>query len=277
MNAKSWPTTVGDIELRLLLDAIYYRYHYDFRNYAMASVRRRVTVAMENLGCETLAALQARILREEEAFSRLLQDLTIQVTDMFRDPLFFRAFREEIIPVLRTYPSIRLWVAGCATGEELYSYAVILREEGLLDRAILYGTDISPQALRKAESGVYELSRVRTFTNNHRLTGAKSSLSEHYTAAYQSVAFDQCFKRRAVFADHSLATDNVFAEVQVVSCRNVFIYFDSMLQERALGLIRRSLCRRGYLGLGSRETLQFSSHSSAFRELVAEQRWYQKK
>lgn len=277
MNAKSWPTTVDDIELRLLLDAIYYRYHYDFRNYAMASVRRRVTVAMENLGCETLAALQARILREEEAFSRLLQDLTIQVTDMFRDPLFFRAFREEIIPVLRTYPSIRLWVAGCATGEELYSYAVILREEGLLDRAILYGTDISPQALRKAESGVYELSRVRTFTNNHRLTGAKSSLSEHYTAAYQSVAFDQCFKRRAVFADHSLATDNVFAEVQVVSCRNVFIYFDSMLQERALGLIRRSLCRRGYLGLGSRETLQFSSHSSAFRELVAEQRWYQKK
>ncbi len=277
MSANGWPRTVEDIELQLLLDAIYYRYHYDFRNYAMASVRRRVAVAMQKLGCETLGALQARILRDEEVFSRLLQELTIQVTDMFRDPLFFRAFREEIIPVLRTYPSIRLWVAGCATGEELYSYAVILREEGLLDRAILYGTDISSHALRKAESGVYELSRVRAFTNNHRLTGAKSSLSDHYTAAYQSVTFDQCFKRRAVFADHSLATDSVFAEVQVVSCRNVFIYFDSVLQERALGLIRKSLCRRGFLGLGSRETLQFSGHSSAFRELVAEQRWYQKK
>lgn len=268
---------IEDIELRLLLDAVFYRYHYDFRNYARASVKRRVRAALRELHCEDLGRLQSLILHDENAFSTLLRCLSVQVTDMFRNPGFFELFRREIIPVLRTYPSIRIWVAGCSTGEEIYSYAIILREEGLLERSLLYGTDISPEALRKAEAGVYSLSRMREFSQNHRLTGAQQSLSEHYTTGKKEAVFDRALKRKIVFADHSLATDNVFAEVQVVSCRNVLIYFDGELQNRALEVMTRALCRRGFLGLGARETLQFSAQDDAFEQTSLDYRWYRKK
>ena len=268
---------VEDIELRLLLDAIYYRYHYDFRNYARASIKRRVRAALRELQCSEVGVLQSLILRDEVAFATLLRCLSIQVTDMFRNPGFFEMFRRDIVPVLRTYPSVRIWVAGCSSGEEIYSYAVILREEGLLDRSLLYGTDISAEALRKAEAGVYSLSRMREFSENHRLTGAQQSLSEHYTTGKQEAVFDRALKRKIVFADHSLATDNVFAEVQVVSCRNVLIYFDTQLQNRALEVMTRSLCRRGFLGLGARETLQFSAQDDAYEALGPQYRWYRKK
>jgi chemotaxis protein methyltransferase CheR len=268
--------TSEDIEVRLLLDAIYLRYHYDFRSYSPASLKRRLTAAKQQMGADSLSALQEKVLHEPAAFTRLLQFLTVQVSDMFRDPSFFLALREKIVPELRTYPSIRIWIAGCSTGEELYSYAILLREEGLLDRTTLYATDINPETLHRAELGLYPIERMQSFTENHRLAGGKSSLSEHYTAAYGSAAFDRTLRKNVVFSDHSLATDSVFAEVQLVSCRNVLIYFDRSLQDRALGLMKGALCRRGFLGLGSKESLMFSSQAPAFRDFVASERWYQR-
>ena len=263
-------------EIRLILEEIFHRYHYDFRSYSLASLKRRLTVACTQLQCNSLSELRARLALDDGLFGRLLQYLTVQVSDMFRDPSFFLLLREQIVPVLRTYPSLKFWIAGCSTGEELYSFAILLREEGLLERSMLYATDINPDALRKAEAGIYPIDRVAVFSENHRAAGGKSSLAAHYAAAYDSVVFDRSLRRNVVFADHSLATDSVFAEVHVVSCRNVLIYFDHALQERALGLMRDALVRRGFLGLGSRETLQFSSCARAFAELAAGERWYQK-
>ncbi len=265
-----------EIEVRLLLEAIYQRYHQDFRQYSMASLKRRLTLACAQLRCESYALLQERILRDPETFTRLFQFLTVQVSDMFRDPGFFRALREEIVPVLGTYPSLKIWVAGCSSGEELYSYAILLREEGLLERSILYATDISPEALRKAEAGVYAIDRMAAFSENHRASGAKVSLSEYYTASQDWAVMDRSLRKNVVFSDHSLATDSVFAEVQLVSCRNVLIYFDRALQNRAIGLMKDALSRRGFLGLGSKETLLFTEHNKAFLEVVPGERWYQK-
>ncbi len=265
-----------DIEIQLLLEAIYLRYHYDFRGYSPASLKRRLAAAKLQMGAETLTALQERVLHDPPSFTRLLQFMTVGVSDMFRDPTFFKTLRERVVPELRTYPSIRVWIAGCSTGEELYSYAILLREEGLLDRTTLYATDINPEALRRAEQGLYSLDRLQAFTENHRLSGSNRSLSEYYTAAYGSAAFDRTLRKNVVFSDHSLATDSVFAEVQLVSCRNVLIYFDRKLQDRAVGLMKDSLCRRGFLGLGSKESLLFSSHAPAFRDFVPSERWFQR-
>jgi chemotaxis protein methyltransferase CheR len=266
----------GELEIRLLLEAIYLRFHYDFRRYAMASVRRRVAAALTAMGCETVSALQEKLFHDADAFPQLLRYLTVQVSDMFRDPPFFLRFRETIVPELKTYPSVKLWVAGCATGEEVYSYAIVLKEEGLLDRTVLYATDIDPEALDKARAGVFPIDRIPAFTENHRATGATVSLSTYYTAAYGAVRFAENLRSNVVFSDHSLATDSTFAEVHVVSCRNVLIYFDRELQSRALGLFRDALVRRGFLGLGSKETLQFTPHAPSFRELEGGTRWYQR-
>lgn len=265
-----------DLEIRLLLDAIYHRFHYDFRSYSMASLRRRIGQACTQLGCETVSALQSRLIHESDLFPRLLQFLTVQVSDMFRDPSFYRALRERIVPVLQTYPSVKVWVAGCSTGEEAYSLAILLHEEGLLDRALIYATDINPEALRRAEEAVYPLERVAAFTENHRASGATRSLSEYYTAAYGSAVLDRSLKKRMVFSDHSLATDSVFAEVHLVSCRNVLIYFDRALQDRAVGLMKESLVRRGFLGLGAKETLQFSAHAAEFESFIEGEPWYRR-
>ena len=267
----------GDIELQLLVEAIYLKYHYDFRAYARASLKRRLGTAMTRFGCDTLSQLQDRILHDPAAFPRLLEYLTVQVSDMFRDPSYFLSLRRVVLPLLRTYPSLKIWVAGCSAGEEVYSLAILLREEGLLARSIIYATDINATALQKAEAGVYELDRVAGFTDNHRRSGARSSLSDYYTAAYGNAVFDKSLRKHIVFSDHSLATDSVFAEVQLVSCRNVMIYFDRALQDRALGLFREALCRRGFLGIGPRESIRFSSHADAFDELVRDDRIYQKR
>ena len=266
-----------EIELQLLVEAIYLKYHYDFRTYAKASLKRRMTTAMERFGCRSLSQLQDRVLHDPAVFAPLLEYLTVQVSDMFRDPSYFRSLRETVIPHLRTYPSLKVWVAGCSAGEEVYSLAILLREEGLLARTILYATDINGKALQKAEAGVYELDRVAGFTANHRKSGARSSLSDYYTAGYGSAVFDKSLRKNIVFSDHSLATDSVFAEVQLVSCRNVLIYFDRALQDRSLGLFAEALCRKGFLGLGSKESVRFSVHAERFDELVRDDRIYQKR
>jgi chemotaxis protein methyltransferase CheR len=268
---------LADLEVRLLLEAIFDRFHYDFRSYAMASLKRRLGQACDTLRVETLSGLQERILHEPESFATLLQYLTVQVSDMFRDPEFFRALRERVMPLLATYPSIKVWVAGCSTGEEAYSLAILLHEEGLLDRAIVYGTDINAQALRSAASGVFSLERLRGFTENHRRSGATSSLSDYYHASGSSAIMDGALRRKITFSDHSLATDSVFSEVHLVTCRNVLIYFDHELQNRALGLFGEALVSRGFLGLGSKESLRFSAAAEAFDEFAGPERIYRRK
>lgn len=268
--------SVRDIELGLLLDAIYHTYHYDFRSYSEASVKRRVTTALFHFGCETISKLQERVLREPHLFTELLRFLTVQVSEMFRDPTYYRALRETVVPYLKTYASLKIWVAGCSTGEEAYSLAIVLYEEGLLDRTLIYATDINPESLRTAEEGVYEIERFTKFTESYRLTGGRASLGDYYSAAYGGAVLDRSLKKAIVFSDHSLATDSVFAEMHLVSCRNVLIYFEKGLQERALGLLRDSPCYRGFLGLGLKETLRFSQHAAAFAELVPDARIYQR-
>ncbi|WP_313915199.1 protein-glutamate O-methyltransferase CheR [Tahibacter sp.] len=268
--------SVNDVELKLLVEAIYHAYHYDFRRYARASLRRRLSAAMLRFDCRTLSQLQGRLLHESDVFAELLDYLTVQVSDMFRDPSYFRALREKVVPLLRTYPSLKIWIAGCSSGEEAYSMAILLREEGLLERSLIYATDINPNALRRAEAGIYDAAKVADFTRNHHLSGGRSSLSDYYSAAYDRVIFDKNLRRNIVFSDHSLATDSVFAEVQLVSCRNVLIYFDRELQSRALDLFHESLCRKGFLGIGLRESLRFSSHADSFVEVAREDRIYQK-
>ncbi|MEY4510950.1 MAG: Chemotaxis protein methyltransferase Cher2 [Pseudomonadota bacterium] len=267
---------VQDIELQLLLEAIYLRFRYDFRSYSMASLKRRVARALDEFGCATISALQERVLHDPAVFPQMLQFLTVQVSDMFRDPTYFKTLRERIVPFLQTYPSLKLWVAGCSSGEEVYSLAILLREEGLSERTIIYATDINGEALRRAEAGVYPLDRVPAFTENHRLSGGRGSLSNYYTAAYGSAVFDRSLLKRVVFSDHSLATDHVFAEVQLISCRNVLIYFDRALQDRAVGLFKDALCRRGFLGLGSKESLHSSLHGPDFVDFASGDRWYQR-
>lgn len=266
-----------EIEMQLLLEAIYLKYHCDFRGYAGASLKRRLLTAMQRFECATLSQLQDKVLHDPAVFPALMEYLTVQVSEMFRDPSYFLSLRQQVLPLLRTYPSLKIWVAGCSSGEEVYSLAILLREEGLLERTLIYATDINQSALKKAEAGVYELDRIPGFTSNHQKSGARTSLSDYYTAAYGAVVFDKSLRRNVVFSDHSLATDSVFAEMHLVSCRNVLIYFNRQLQERALGLFRDSLVRKGFLGLGSKESLRFSSHAAAFDEIVREDRIFQKK
>ncbi|TNM63066.1 protein-glutamate O-methyltransferase CheR [Aliirhizobium smilacinae] len=267
---------VEDIEIRLLLEALYVRYHYDFRNYAMGSIKRRLRQAREQMGFATISALQEKVLHDETMLPRLLGYLTVQVSEMFRDPSYFRAIREKVVPHLKTYSSLKIWIAGCSCGEEVYSMAILFREEGLEDRTIFYATDINQDALQAAEAGVYDLDRVQLFTDNHRKSGGKSSLSDYYNTGYGRVSFDRSLRERVVFSDHSLVTDAVFGEMHLISCRNVMIYFDRPLQDRAVGLFKDSLARKAFLGIGAKESLRFSAHADAFKEFVREEKIYQR-
>jgi chemotaxis protein methyltransferase CheR len=244
----------------------------------MASLKRRLTQAMHHFECDTYSHLQDLVLHDETVLMKLLSYLTVQVSELFRDPSYFLAIREQVVPYLRTYPSLKIWVvAGCSAGEELYSFAILLREEGLQERTMLYGTDINREALRQAEAGIYQLDRMPLFTENHRRSGGKSSLSDYYTADYNFAVLDKSLRRNALFADHSLETDSVFAEVQLVSCRNVLIYFDRELQDRTIGLFKDALTPNGFLGIGAKESLRFSRHSTAFSEFVHGARIYQRR
>jgi chemotaxis protein methyltransferase CheR len=260
-----------------LLEAVYQKYHYDFRHYAGPSLERCIARAQAALGCATIDQLIRAILAKEATFVRFLRHMTIQTSDLFRDPGYFLALRQAVLPHLATYPVIRIWVAGCGAGEEAYSLAILLHEAGLLERSQIYATDIDPESLRRARSGTYDSRRLPGFTTNHVAAGGKAALSEYYSSASSAIAFARFLAKRIVFSDHSLATDGVFAEVQLVSCRNVLIYFERSLQERSVDLFLQSLCPRGFLGLGSKETLAFSSHAASFGPFVADQRIYRVK
>lgn len=264
------------VELRLLLTAIHEKSQYDFRDYSPASLKRRLLQAKDHFQCQSLSELQHRVLHDPGIIPKLLPYLTVQVSELFRDPSYFLTLRHEVLPHLRTYPSLKVWVAGCSAGEELYSLAILFREEGLEGRTIFYATDINTEALKKAEAGIYEIDRLALFSENYRRAGGKTSLSDYYTAAYGRARFDPSLRKSTVFSDHSLVSDSVFAEVQLTSCRNVMIYFNRTLQDRAIGLFKDSLVRRGFLGIGAKESMRFSGHANAFSEFNRAERIYQK-
>jgi chemotaxis protein methyltransferase CheR len=267
----------NDFEIKLLLEAIYEKYSYDFRGYSMASVKRRLGTALNQFDVQSVSRLQDKVIHDPVFFSELLQYMTISTSEMFRDFNFFLKLRTEVFPVLETYPSLKIWIAGCSTGEEIYSYLILLSETNLLSRTTLYATDINPVSLKKAEQGIFPLSKIKEYALGYKQSGGIKDFSDYYTTDSHSVIFDRKLKENVVFADHSLATDSVFSEMQLVSCRNVMIYFDRELQSRALGLFYESLSRRGFLGLGSKETLRFSNYDEKFEGYCKLEKIYRKK
>lgn len=266
-----------DIELQLLLEAIFQRYGYDFRSYSRASLRRRVEQHLLIARYKHIGELIHAILHSGEAFGALLSFLTINVTEMFRDPEFYQAFREKVVPVLRTHPFIKIWHAGCATGEEIYSMAILLEEEGLYDRCQIYATDIDKEVLEKARKGIFSVADLRKYTENYQKAGGRRSLSDYYTAKYDNVIMEPRLKKNVIFADHDLATDQVFGEMQVIFCRNVMIYFNKELQNRVFQLFHDSLDLGGTLCLGNKESLRFAACADQFDVVDKAQRIYRKR
>jgi chemotaxis protein methyltransferase CheR len=264
------------IEIELLLEGIFRHYGFDFRAYAYASIRRRLWKRIEEEGLSSISALQERVLHEPEMMEKLLLDLSINVTAMFRDPSFYVTFREQVVPLLRTYPFIRLWHAGCSTGEEVYSMAIVLREEGLYDRSRIYATDINEVVLQRAKAGIFPLDRMQEYTDNYIRAGGKQSFSEYYTAKYGGALFDQSLTKNVVFSQHNLVTDRSFSEFNVILCRNVLIYFDKTLQSKVHSLFYDSLAMFGVLVLGSKETLRFMAHEDCYEQIAPPEKIFRK-
>jgi chemotaxis protein methyltransferase CheR len=266
-----------NIELQLLLQAVYLKYGYDFRNYAKASIKRRIQHRLNSDGFPNISAMQHRVLNDVSFFDTLLLDLSINVTEMFRDSTFYRALREKVFPVLKTFPYLKIWHAGCSSGEEVYSMAILLKEAGLYERAQLYATDMNEVVLKQAKEGIYPINRLKQYTGNYQKAGGQESFSEYYTAHYDHVVMNKSLKEHILFSDHNLATDGVFGEMHLIMCRNVLIYFNRELQNRVFGLFYDSLCDGGFLCLGSKESIRLSSYSDSFEDLVREEKIYRKR
>ncbi len=265
------------IEFTLLLEAIYHKYGYDFRHYSVAHIRRRIQRRLTLDGIESISALQHRLLNDETFFFQtVFHDLSINVTEMFRDPSFYLAVRQKVVPILATYPFIKVWHAGCATGEEIYSMAILLKEEGLFDRLQLYGTDFNDLVLEKAKEGIVSIRSVKEYTSNYQLGGGTQSFSDYYTARYSHALLEPELKEKILFANHNLVADQVFGEMQMIVCRNVLIYFDQELQNRVIDLFYHSLCRGGILCLGAKESLRLSEQENKFNRLLPGEQIYQK-
>jgi chemotaxis protein methyltransferase CheR len=267
---------VEEIEVSLLLEGVYRKYGFDFREYAPASLRRRVWRRVYAEGFSTISALQDKLLHDPACMERLLLDLSINVTSMYRDPSFYVAFREKVVPLLRTYPFTRIWVAGCSTGEEVYSLAILLQEEELYGRTRIYATDINESVLERARAGVFPLDKMREYTQNYIKAGGKRAFSEYYLAKYDGAQFQRSLIENVVFAQHNLVSDRSFNEFNVIVCRNVMIYFDRALQDRVHRLFHESLMPLGVLGLGHKESISFSPHSDAYEELDPSEKLYRR-
>jgi chemotaxis protein methyltransferase CheR len=265
-----------EIELALLLEGVFRRYGFDFREYAQASLRRRVWRRVYAEGLSTISALQAKLLHDPACMERLLLDLSINVTAMFRDPSFYNSLRAKVVPLLRTYPFTRIWVAGCSTGEEVYSLAILLREEELYERTRIYATDINESVLERARTGVFPLEKMREYTQNYLKAGGARAFSEYYLAKYDGAQFQRSLIDNVVFAQHNLVSDGSFNEFNVIICRNVMIYFDRTLQDRVHRLFYDSLMTFGVLGLGHKESVRFSPQADRFEELDANEKLYRK-
>ncbi|MFN2510304.1 MAG: protein-glutamate O-methyltransferase CheR [Pyrinomonadaceae bacterium] len=265
-----------DIEIGLLLDGVYRVYGFDFREYSRASIKRRTLEMMRAEKLGTVSALQARVLHDTACLDRFLLGLSVHATSMFRDPSFYLTFRKKVVPLLRTYPTVQIWVAGCSTGEEVYSLAILLQEERLYARCRIYATDISPAVLRKARDGIFPLAAMRDYTNNYHQAGGANEFSDYYTAQYDSVLFSSALKSNVLFSEHNLATDGSFNEFQVILCRNVMIYFNKDLQARVHNLLYDSLSMFGVFGLGNKESLKFTPREAFYEHLNDKDKLYRK-
>jgi chemotaxis protein methyltransferase CheR len=264
------------LEIELLLEAVFRHYGYDFRNYAPASLKRRIQNAIWAEGLTTVSGLQEKVLHHRDCLERFLLMLSVNVTAMFRDPSFYLAFRNVVVPVLRTYPFIRIWHAGCSTGEEVYSMAILLQEEGLYDRCRIYATDMNAAVLKQASAGIFSLKLIQDYTINYQQAGGKRSFFEYYTSGYEHAIFSSSLKQNLVFSQHNLALDGSFNEFHVIFCRNVLIYFNRILQERVQNLFHESLIKFGILGLGRQESLMLTSYNQRYEELVSREKLYRK-
>ena len=264
------------IEIDLFLEATYLRYGYDFRSYARASIRRRMRRILEKSGCSNVAEMIPKLLHDEKFAQSVVYEFSIPVTEMFRDPDFYLSIRKNIIPYLKTYPFIRVWHAGCASGEEVYSLAIILQEEGLYDRSTIFATDFNENVLEKAKEGIYALKDIRQYTINYQKAAGSRSFADYYHAQYESAIMNQSLKQNITFVSHNLVTDGVFGEMHLIFCRNVLIYFDKNLQNRVLGLFADSLTLGGFLCLGSKESMHFSTVAERFKIIDEKARIYQK-
>jgi chemotaxis protein methyltransferase CheR len=270
-------TEVEEIEIDLLLEALFRRYGYDFRRYAKASITRRIRHLLEKSGHRRISEMIPELLYDKSFLEKIVYDFSITVTEMFRDPGFYRAIREKVVPYLKTYPFIKIWHAGCATGEEVYSIAIVLKEEGLYDRATIFATDFNDAALTKGKEGIYSLENIKQYTLNYQDAGGTCSFSKYYHAQYDSVIMDQSLKKNITFANHNLVTDSTFSEMHLILCRNVLIYFNKTLQDRVLRLFHDSLIYGGFLCLGTKESFQFSDVPGDYERIDNKQKIYQKK
>lgn len=266
-----------NIEIRLLLEAIYLKYGYDFREYARAHIKRRIRHRVNMAGFSSISEMQHRILHDPDFFRKVLPDFSINVSEIFRDPSFYLTVRKEVVPLLRTWPFLKIWHAGCASGEEVYSMAILLKEEGLYKRTQIYATDFNETIVKKAREGIYSIDLMKGYTYNYQKAGGKGAFSDYYTAKYDSVIFDKFLKENIIFADHNLVTDQVFGEMNMVVCRNVLIYFNRDLQRRVIRLFMDSLTPGGFLCLGSKETLYFSGYADRFDTVAESEKIYKKK
>jgi len=266
-----------DLEIRLLLEGVHQVYGYDFRDYADASIKRRLSHWLAESEFTTFSQAQSRVLRERGVFESLLRGITVNVTEMFRDPAFFKALRTEVVPFLKTYPFVKIWHAGCATGEEAYSMAILLDEEGMAGRYRIYATDINETVLERAKTGVIPLAEMQSFTRNYQRSGGSASFSDYYTARYDRAILSAALKKAIIFAPHNLAVDAEFGEMHLVLCRNVMIYFKPALKERCLRLFDSSLLGGGFLCLGLKESLEHRSMGERYEELVTPLRIYRKR
>jgi len=274
---KSIELENDDIEVKLLLDAMYLKYGYDFSGYSRAHIKRRIDRRRVISGLNNVLEMIDHVLNDRSFFEKLLMDFSINITEMFRDPSFYKAFRDEVVPVLKTYPFIKIWHAGCSTGEEVYSMAILLKEAGLLERSQLYATDFNKVVLEKAKEGIYPIDEIKEYTYNYQKSGGLAAFSDYYIAKYDSVILDQCLKKKIIFVDHNLVTDGVFGEMHVVVCRNVLIYFGTDLQNRVVKLFTDSLTAGGFLCLGSKESLKYTSSNDRYISVVEKERIYRMK
>jgi len=265
-----------DIEIALLLEGLYRYYGFDFREYSPASLKRRILERMRAEKLATVSSFQEMVLHDPACMERLLLGLSVHVTSMFRDPEFYLTFRQKVVPILKTYPTVRIWHAGCSTGEEVYSMAILLQEEGLYRKSLIYATDISHEVLRKAKEGIFPLSTMQEYTSNYMKAGGTREFSDYYTAHYDNVIFHPSLKTNVVFAEHNLATDGSFNEFHVILCRNVMIYFNKALQERVHNLIYDSLSMFGVFGLGNKESLKFTPREPFYEQLDERDKLYRK-
>ncbi|HZG38680.1 MAG TPA: protein-glutamate O-methyltransferase CheR [Nodosilinea sp.] len=266
-----------DVEVHLLIEGLYRRYGYDFRNYAQASLKRRIQSFLRTEKLASIAELQAQVLRDRACADRLLLGLTVNTTAMFRDPSFYVAFRQQVVPLLRTYPFFRIWHAGCSTGQEVYSMAILLQEEGLYPRCRIYATDANEKVLQTARQGIYPYKQMQDYTQLYLKAGGTRTFSEYYTAHYDHVIFRPSLRERIVFGEHNLVTDGSFNEFNVIICRNVLIYFNQALQNQVHELFYNSLCKFGVLGLGRQETIRFTKYETAYENLVRAEKLYRRR